>query len=462
MKTDRTTPRPGFLSLAVLAAAVVFLSSVFLSCGLNESSRSLRDIKSSGKLVVITRNAPTTYYEDRDGSMAGFEYEMVVSFAVWLGVEPEFNVIHSISGILEALAAGEGDLAAAGLTYTAGRSDRFLVGPVYQTVNQLVIGRRGGARPKTVADLADVDLRVVARSSYEERLNALRGEHAGLSWVSDDSLGTEQMLEMVWDRRLDCTITDDNIFDINRRYYPELVATMSINDPEPLVWFLNRGSGDLRKEIHSWFEEFSASGDLSQLVEKYYGFVELYDYVDTRKFKSRINTKLPTYQLLFEKAAEKNDLPWTLLAAQSYQESHWNPRAQSPTGVKGIMMLTLPAAEDLGVTNRLDPEQSIYGGAKYLRQLMDRLPESIQQPDRTWTALAAYNVGMGHLYDARDLARRLDRNPDLWQDLQEVLPLLAQKQYYKTLDHGYARGSEPVQFVKRIRNYEDILKRTAE
>ena len=448
--------------MACAIVACVIILCAFLSCDSDSGSRSLRDIKNSGKLVVITRNAPTTYYEDRDGSMAGFEYEMVLSFARWLGVEPEFRVIHSISGILEAQAAGEGDLAAAGLTYTAGRSDRFLVGPVYQTVTELVIGRRGGARPKSVDSLSDVELRVVAGSSYEERLTVLKGEFPGLSWLSDDSLGTEQLLEMVWDRRLDCTITDDNIFDINRRYYPELVATMAINDPEQLVWFLHRSSGHLRKEVHKWFEEFTASGDLSQLIEKYYGFVELYDYVDTRKFRSRIKTKLPTYQAMFEKAAAENGLPWTLLAAQSYQESHWNPRAQSPTGVKGIMMLTLPAAEDLGVTNRLDPVQSIDGGALYLRQLMDRLPGSIEQPDRTWTALAAYNVGMGHLYDARKLARRLDKNPDLWQDLQEVLPLLAQKQYYKTLDHGYARGSEPVQFVTRIRNYEDILKRTVE
>jgi membrane-bound lytic murein transglycosylase F len=445
-------------------AALLAISFFFPACSDDSGDRvrTLRDIRRSGRLVVLTRNSPTTYYEDRDGFLAGLEYDMVQSFASWLGVEAEFRVIDSVAGLLDTLAAGGADLAAAGLTYTEGRSRDYLVGPVYQTVTQLVIARRGSARPRTVHALESLDLRVVAGSSYDERLRALGAEHPGLTWVADDTLGAEQLLEMVWNRRLDCTIVDNNIFAINRRYFPELIASMAIQDPEPLAWFLNLASRPLRAEIHDWFEQFNDSGELNRLIEKYYGFVEIYDYVDTREFRNRIRNRLPDYRPMFERAAADYGLPWTLLAAQSYQESHWNPRAQSPTGVKGIMMLTLAASEDLAVTDRLDAAQSIDGGARYLRQLADRLPSSIRQPDRTWIALAAYNVGMAHLYDARELARRLDKNPDLWRDLREVLPLLAQKQYYETLDHGYARGSEPVQFVNRVRNYEDILKRTVD
>jgi len=451
--------RIGHLAGVAFAALAIAL----VSCGGDtDGSRSLRDIEESNTLIVVTRNAPTTYYEDRDGSMAGIEYEMVLSFAAWLGVEAEFRVIHTISGILEAVARGDGDVGAAGLTYTVGRSEDFLIGPVYQTVKQLVIGRRGGELPKSVEALEDLHLAIVAGSSYEERLRSLRKTHDNLTWESDDSLGTEQLLELVWRRELDCTVTDDNIFAINRRYYPELVATLAITDPEPLAWFLHPGSDQLRRKVHDWFEEYSASGELAQLREKYYGYVEIFDYVDTRKFVRSIESVLPKYRPEFEEAAAENQLGWTLLAAQSYQESHWNPRAQSPTGVKGIMMLTLPAARDLGVTNRLDPVQSIHGGAQYLRQLVDRLPAEIEEPDRTWIALAAYNVGMAHLYDARGLARRLDKNPNRWSSLSEVLPLLAQHQYYKTLKHGYARGSEPVQFVNRIRYYEDILARAVD
>lgn len=444
-----------FVALAAIAMSIA-------SCGGDSNVRSLREIIKSGKLIVITRNAPTTCYEDRDGSMAGMEYEMAVSFAEYLGVEPQFRVIDTISGILEALAGGEGDLAAAGLTFTLGRSEDFLVGPVYQTVKQLVICRRGGKYPKNADDLSKVHLRVVAGSSHEERLEVLQQEHPALTWESEDSLGIEQLLEMVWRNDLDCTLSDDNIFDINRRYYPELIATFAITDPEPLAWFLNPKSKSLRKKIHEWFERFSADGDLALLHDKYYGYVEIFDYVDTRKFVRRIHDVLPNYRPIFEEAAAENGLSWTLLAAQSYQESHWRPLAESPTGVKGIMMLTLAAGHDLRVTDRLDPVQSIHGGARYMRQLLDRLPAEIEEPDRTWFALAGYNVGMAHLYDARNLARRLGKDPDVWKDLSQVLPLLAQRQYYKTLPHGYARGSEPVQFVTRIRNYRDILERTVE
>lgn len=447
------------VAIFIFAAFALALAS----CGgETDGARTLRDIEESDTLIVITRNSPTTYYEDRDGSMAGFEYEMVESFAKWLGVEVQFRVNHSISGILEVISRGDVDIAAAGLTHTKGRSESYLVGPVYQRVKQLVVGRRGGPRPKTVEDLEKVGLRIVAGSSYEERLRALRDTHHDLSWVSDDSLAAEQLLELVWLGELDCTVSDDNIFAINRRYYPELVATMAITEPEPLVWFLHPKSKKLRGKIREWFDEFSASGELSSLLEKYYGYVEIFDYVDTREFVRRIDSLLPKYRPVFKKAAAENELEWTLIAAQSYQESHWNPRAQSPTGVKGIMMLTLPAASDLGVTNRLDPIQSIHGGARYLRQLMDRLPAEIEDPDRTWIALAAYNVGMAHLYDARELARRLGKDPDRWASLAEVLPFLAHRNYYKALEHGYARGSEPVQFVNRVRYYNDILVRTVD
>lgn len=462
MKPLRISALHGVARVAVVSALVTLVLASVSCSGESGGVRTLRDIEESGKLIIITRNAPTTYYKDRDGLMAGVEYEMATSFAAWLGVEPEFVVISTISGILDALARGEGDVAAAGLTYTAGRSERFLIGPVYQKVKQLVVGRRGGKQPKRVEDMDDVGLSVVASSSYEERLETLRRTHQTLSWESNDSLDTEQLLARVQNRELDCTVSDDNIFAINRRYYPELVATFSLTEPEPLAWFLHTESEALRKKIHEWFEGFSARGGPALLKEKYYGYVEIFDYVDTRKFVRKIDTTLPKYRPFFEEAAANNELDWTLLAAQSYQESHWNPRARSPTGVKGIMMLTLPAARDLGVTNRLDPIQSIHGGARYLRQLIDRLPDSIEEPDRSWLALAAYNVGMAHLYDARGLARRLGKDPDRWKDLSEVLPLLAQRSYYTTLKHGYARGSEPVQFVKRIRHYEVVLVRAIE
>ena len=178
---------------------------------------------------------------------------------------------------------------------------------------------------------------------------------------------------------------------------------------------------------------------------------------DEQKFIRHIKTRLPMYREEFKEAGGKYGLSWVLLAAQAYQESHWNRNAKSPTGVRGLMMLTRDTASDMGIKNRLDPQKSIKGGARYLARLFKRVPKNVRPEDRMLFALAAYNVGMGHVKDAQLLAKRLDKDPTRWDSIKTVLPLLAKKKYYKTLPNRYARGWEPVQYVKRIRAYRKIL-----
>lgn len=178
---------------------------------------------------------------------------------------------------------------------------------------------------------------------------------------------------------------------------------------------------------------------------------------EIRRFHHHIETRLPQYRRQFEGVAQAYGISWTLLAAQAYQESRWDRHAVSPTGVRGIMMLTRDTASSLGITNREDPTKSIEGGARYFQSLEKRLPRRIGKSDRIWIALAAYNVGMGHVKDAQHLARRMGKNPHSWNDLKTMLPLLAQEPYYETLRYGYARGGEPVRYVKRIRAYHALL-----
>lgn len=175
------------------------------------------------------------------------------------------------------------------------------------------------------------------------------------------------------------------------------------------------------------------------------------------RFHRHIETRLPQYRGQFEGVAKAYKISWTLLAAQAYQESRWDPHAVSPTGVRGIMMLTRDTASSLGIRNRTDPTKSIVGGARYFRDLEKQLPRHVGKADRIAIALAAYNVGMGHVKDAQILARRMGKNPYSWDALKTTLPLLTQKSYYETLQHGYARGWEPVRYVKRIRAYHALL-----
>lgn len=436
--------------------AVLFLAFVVLQgCDTAPRDGVLNDIRARGELVVLTRNAPTTYYLGRD-HYAGPEYDMMQAFAGYLGVKARFVVYESLEALLDDLANGEGDIAAAGLTLTAGRTKHFLAGPRYQTIRQQVVCRRGGKRPDNVEELTKVKLAVVAHSSYVARLKDLRIDHPDLIWEEKD-IDVEDLLEQVWEKQIDCTVADSNIVDVNRRYHPELVVTFPLTKPEPLVWYMSPDANSLKKALDKWFQHYRNEGQLARVHDRYYGFVQRFDYVDTRRFLRRVRSRLPKYRKWFEEAGKQYDIRWTLLAAQAYQESHWRAHASSPTGVRGIMMLTQPTAREVGVQNRLNPKQSIFGGARYLGQMRERIADNVTEPDRTWFALAAYNVGLSHLRDAMKLAEKLDKNPAVWADLKTVLPLLSQKKYYRELDYGYARGEEPVRYVNQIRNFEDLM-----
>ncbi len=412
-----------------------------------------------GTLTVLTRNVPTVYYIGPEGE-TGFEYDLVKNLAESLKLKLEIKVVNSVSEMLAAMATGKADLAAGALTRTKERERRFTFGPDYYTVRQQLVYRRGCAHPRKIADLQKFPLIVLARSSYAERLQELKQKYPGLTWETTDTLSSDQLLEKVWLKKIPCTIVDSNILALNRRYYPELKAAFPVSKKQPLAWIINPQLTELRRKIVLWLEKIRKNGRFTQLENRYYYTDDIdFDYVDIKVFIRRIKSRLPQFKPLFQKYGLKYDLPWTLLAAKAYQESHWNPEATSVTGVRGIMMLTNTTARQLGIENRLDPEESIRGGSEYLRRLLDRVPKSYPAIDRMNVAMAAYNIGMGHIYDARRLARQLDLDPDHWSTLARVLPLLTQKKYYGKLKYGYARGREPVLYVNRINNYRNILEK---
>ena len=409
-----------------------------------------------GDLVVLTRNAATTYYTDRDGELAGPEYEMASAFAKSVNRQVHFEVLDSIDEIVRALEEGRGDVAAAGLTRTVAREQRFVTGPPYQAVEETVVCRSGIVL-QDVTELPGLEIGIIANSSYEETLTELRERVPELRWNAITDEATEQVLRRVAEGDLDCTVADSNILAIHQRYLPELKTALTLGTEKELVWLLPAGSERLVELLDAWFENYRASGELAVLMNRYYGHLNQFDPYDVRVFARRVDSRLPQYRNFFEQAAEETGLEWTLLAAQAYQESHWEPEAISPTGVRGIMMLTRPTAASLGVENRLDPSASILGGARYLSQRLERIPLHVSVQDRLWMALAAYNIGQSHLRDARMLAVMLGENPNTWTGVKEVLPRLSQGRYHQQLPAGYARGLEAVIYIERIRNYHDLL-----
>jgi len=433
----------------------IFLWCLMLAaCGRPDTL--LERIKANDELIVVTRNAATTYYEGPYGP-TGLEYDLALLFAKRLGVRLNIIVPDNFSDLLGMVERGEAHIAAAGLTVTEARQRRVRFGPSYQTILPQLVYRAGTDLPKNLGDLPGL-LEVVSGSSHEEALAALQPQYPELSWLSNSTQDSAELLQLVWEQLIDYTVADSNDVAIHQRFYPELRVAFDIDDPDELAWAFTAGADDsLYQEAVDFFEKLRSSGELDQLLERHYGHVQDFDYVGTRRYMSHIQQRLPQYIDLFESAAADTGLDWRLLAAVGYQESHWDATAESPTGVRGLMMLTLHTMKFLGLKDRDDPEQSIRGGARYIRMLKDRLPARITEPDRTWLALAAYNVGYGHLEDARILTQKQGGNPDKWIDVKEALPLLAKKEWYKQTKYGYARGQEPVRYVENIRSYYDIL-----
>ena len=241
-------------------------------------------------------------------------------------------------------------------------------------------------------------------------------------------------------------------------YFPNVRVGFDLGDSRNLGWAVAPGEDtSLLEQVDGFLRRSQDNGSLQRLKERYYGHVDVLGYVGAYTFAQHLQQRLPRYEKHFRKAAQEHDLDWRMLAAVGYQESLWQPGATSKTGVRGLMMLTLRTAQAMGVSDRLNPQQSIQGGAKYLVHVKEQLPDSIQEPDRTWFALASYNIGGGHLEDARKLTEAEGLDPNKWLDVQKILPRLSQKQWYSKTRYGYARGGEPVHFVRNIRRYYDIL-----
>ncbi len=458
---DRTAPdrQTGIFRSVLRAGRPALLALLLLPCLATCSyfeNNKLRAVKSAGELVVLTRTSPTTYYDTPDGP-AGFEYDLVKSFADYLGVKARFVVADKFTDILPRLIKGDADMAAAGITVTDARSKLVQFGPPYQEIRQQVVYRLGTPRPADVKDLIGRQIEVPIGTSYVDRLNELKQQYPDLKWTEVDK-ETEDLLQLVWEGLLEISIADSNIVAVNRQYFPELQVAFDLDKPQSLAWaFPQSEDKSLYNAAVKFLEKARASGELAQLIDRYYGPASHSNFINLSVFKVRVRSRLPQYQMLYEKAGKNYDLDWRLLAAIGYQESFWDPTATSPTGVRGIMMLTQETADQLGIKDRLDPAESIDGGARYIQGLIARMPPGVTEPDRTWMALAAYNVGINHLEDARILTQKQGRDPNKWNDVKNYLPWLADEKWYSKTKNGYARGFEAVAFVNDVRTYYDIL-----
>lgn len=418
----------------------------------------------SHELRVVTRISPSTYYldnasetNDNDIKANGFDYNLLKLFADKHNLELKIQTVDSLDQMQSMVQKGKADLAVPGISLNA---DNFHLSKSipYHHSELIVVYKAGLKKPRGPKDLLNKNLMVISESASASHLHGLQEELPSLQWRELELINHADLLEHVQRELIDFAIIDKSEFSLLSGLYPGVKEGFTLNTNQPFYWLFSEQTTKLVSAVNDFLLDAQADSTLAKLEEQFFGYSSKLSQVTSYEFAKNIKKRLPEHLENIKSTADRYGMDWCMLAAISYQESGWNPKAKSPTGVRGMMMLTLATANELGVANRLNVKESLDGGARYYLQLKNRLPKRIQEPDRSWLALAAYNVGMGHLEDARVLTEHRGGDPDSWYDVKQALPLLTDPEWYAYTKYGFARGNEPVEYVQRIRHYYNILK----
>ncbi len=446
------------LPVPVLRAALLaLLVLITVGCSPTDEPR-IADFRTLGELRIAIRADAISYRIEEDGRTSGFEHDLLLSLAESLGVPARFVVYPDAARALDAVIRGQAHLAAAGL----GRNERLPLrwsAPLRQ-VEYVIAGRNEDPEIRTEADLARRTVSVRRGSLAADKVTQIRKRLPALNVHFPVRSGDQALLEQLAAGQLDLVGTDRLHYAFATQVHRELSIAFELPGQSSIAWAMPLDDGDiLAPEAEAFIARAGRTGLLARTADRYFGHVRRLDDADIATFLSRIRERLPQYREHFLDAEARTGTDWRYIAAVAYQESHWDAQATSYTGVRGMMMLTADTADSLGVSDRLDARESILGGARYLALLKDQLPQDIPEPDRSWMATAAYNLGMGHLKGARAIARHMGKDDRSWWDMKAVLPLLSRPEYAARLKAGPARGGEAVVMTENVRNFHDILVR---
>jgi membrane-bound lytic murein transglycosylase F len=389
----------------------------------------------------------------------GLDKELVEHFSARSGLKPVWISTDSFHQAMTMVQSGRANLFISEPHDTKESWEDITRGPEYMSGRLLIAHNQWRYPLKSMDDLCAVQVVVPDSPFFSEKISRLENDlgcSIDLSLV--DNTG-EEFFNLLSNRDFRFGLVDELSFDLWHVFFPEVHKTYDFDTDYGYAWIWNNRYKDLDQVFTEFWEDMARDPYLSDLRDKYFGFFPSEkDAYQLRHFIRAIENKLPLYMEHITEAAQKYNIDPLLLTALIYQESHFDPDAQSRTGVRGLLQITLDTADFLGIQNRLDPRQSIMGGAKYLNFLMQRVEETgAKSWDKWFFTLAAYNQGLGHLYDAMTLTLRKEKNDLSWPQVKEVYPLLSYTRYFETLPRGYARGFEAVSFVDNIRYYYYIL-----
>lgn len=408
----------------------------------------------SGVITVGIREAEGVYWLGDQG-FTGLEHDLAHLVGHRLGLAVQLVAVSDPADLYRALSSGAVDMVFTGISQNLSYTD-FKLGQPY------LMTELGLTRPmaRRAPELHDQRIGILDPSSQSDVSAELQKQYPLLNLHTAHYQNATELMTRIEMAELDMALVDERDYQTHRAFFPDQRFDSLSAHPRPIApLFRVQPDDSLKNKVNEAIQELTDEGILARLTDQYLGHTQEFDYVGVLTFEQHLTSRLPEYREAFEAQAEATGLDWRLLAAVAYQESHWRANAVSPTGVRGLMMVTQRTAREMGISNRLDPQQSIAAGSRYLSQLHRRIPERIPEPDRTWFALAAYNVGMGHLEDARILTERLGDDPDSWLAVRSHLPKLALNEWYPQTRFGYARGHEPVIYVANIRRYYTALQR---
>jgi membrane-bound lytic murein transglycosylase F len=432
----------------VSLTALVLLTCVYLQ----PRTTALQQVRERGELVITGVSGPTTFYQTSNGAR-GLQYELARLFAEDLGVKLVLQDADKTDDVLNSIRRNRTDIAITGLASDDQRLTRLRTAAPYMAVSEQLIQRLDRPLPASFDAVGAARIGVLAGSSEAQRLKTLTQWRSDIQVIEFEGMDPLALLEKVDSAELDFAALNSSEFDARRALFPNVGVSLNLQDYSELAWaFLRTHDQSLFNAAQAFMARKRADGTLNRLVA-FYSQGNTFDPYSVRSFQRDMAHRLPRYQRLFEKNAAKHGMDWHLLAAIAYQESRWEPSAVSPTGVQGLMMLTNDTASLLGVEDRTNVPQSIRGGAAYYKMIVNNLAD-VPEPDRTWMALAGYNMGPAYIDRARTRAFKAGDDGNKWLDVSRHLRSMAQdaRRQGRNIPVGQA-----LHYVQQVRRYYDAL-----
>lgn len=457
MDTNYTSPQTHRITLILL-----FISSLLgtASC----DSQIDRNEPQPSIIQVAVRINPASYYWNNERA-TGLDQALLADFAQRYDKKITIVPVATVRDALDLLESGDVQIAAGSLTATPDLNEKFAVSSPYYSIRQQILYRYSPtASPPDISALPLEKFEISANPAHIQTLERLKQKSNSPGvWVVNTELDSHHLIELLNTGLIYYTIADSNELAMSHLSYPYVKVASTLADKKPIVWLLNKSADtNLIGAVNTFFADIQSDHALERIIDTQYHRGASLSYANKLTFIDHRDKRLPQYEQYFKDAAKHYGFDWKLIAAISYQESHWDKHATSPTGVKGLMMLTLDTAQKYGLKNRLDPRSSILIGVRYLSEIKGRIKSDVPEPDRTWMALAVYNLGQGHLQDALVLTKRNGGDRSFWPDVAKSLDLLQQEKWYSKAKHGKPIGGNATKYVRNVRLYHNLLTRLEE